>query len=109
MARASSLFNVTRQIFAAVGVAGLSSYLTNHANALAPTIAQEALHGTGACATRACVARLVTADALNDTFFLVVLLTFATMLVCVFLGRDPNLEAAAPEPVEEQHEAMAVG
>ncbi|HEX2646237.1 MAG TPA: DHA2 family efflux MFS transporter permease subunit, partial [Candidatus Dormibacteraeota bacterium] len=84
MARASSLFNVTRQIFAAVGVAGLSSYLTNHANALAPTIVRQALQGTGPCATRTCVTRLVTADALNDTFFLVVLLTFATMLVCIF-------------------------
>ena len=121
MARASSLFNVTRQIFAAVGVAGLSSYLTNHANALVPTITTQARAGQGAAgacvlatpqqlpAISACLARLVTADALNETFFLVVLLTFATMLVCIFLGQDPALKAAAREPVEEEREALAVG
>jgi EmrB/QacA subfamily drug resistance transporter len=105
MARASSLFNVTRQIWAAVGVAGLSSYLTSRATALVPDITLQARNGggaAGACiraapgqlpAIRACLTRLVTADALNDTFVLVVLLTFATMLVAVFLGRDPALAA----------------
>ena len=104
MSRASSLFNVTRQIFAAAGVAGLSSYLTNRANALAPTMLAQAQSRTGpagACvlatpqsvaAIRTCITRLVTADALNDAFVLVVLLTFATMLVALLLGQDPALK-----------------
>ena len=105
MARASSLFNVTRQIFSAVGVAGLSSYLTNRATAIAPSVVAGAHAGT-VCApvtpfnltvVRACIARIVTADSLNDAFFIVVVLSFLTMLVAAFLGRDPALRAPRVE------------
>lgn len=117
MARASSLFNVTRQIFAAVGVAGLSSYLTNRAAALVPQITVQARAGSGAAgacvlatpqqlpAIRECLTRLVTADALNDTFFVVVLLTVATMLVCIFLGQDPALKATRTVEAREPEAA----
>lgn len=75
MARASSLFNVTRQIWSAVGVAGLSSYLTSRATMRGAGIMLQARSGTGAagaCASatpaqlslvRACLTRLVTAEA----------------------------------------------
>ena len=106
MARASSLFNWTRQIWAAVGVAGMSSYLTSRATELAPQFAVQARTGigpAGACvaaspanlgAIRACVGRLITAGALNDTFVLVVLLTLVTLLVALFLGQDPAVRVA---------------
>ncbi len=105
MARASSLFNVTRQIWSAVGVAGLSSYLTSRATTRAGDIILQARLGTGeagACASatpaqlslvRACLARLVTAEALNDAFVLVVALSFVTMLLAIFVGQDPAVKA----------------
>ncbi len=115
MARASSLFNVTRQIFSAVGVAGLSSYLTNRATSIAPQVTTDARAGSGAAGAcvqaapqhidliRSCLTRLVTADALNDAFFIVVGLTLVTMLVAVLLGQDPAVRAAAhaDEPARE--------
>ena len=115
MARASSLFNVTRQIFSAVGVAGLSSYLTNRATSIAPQVVADARSGSGAagaCAQatpqhldliRACLTKVVTADSLNDAFFVVVALTLLTMLVAAFLGQDPAVRAAArsDEPARE--------
>ncbi|MGA7911755.1 MAG: hypothetical protein WCC30_09460, partial [Candidatus Dormiibacterota bacterium] len=57
----------------------------------------------GACASatpaqlslvRACLARLVTAEALNDAFVLVVALSFVTMLLAIFVGQDPSVKAA---------------
>ncbi len=116
MARASSLFNVTRQIWSAVGVAGLSSYLTNRAGSRAGDVILQARAGTGAAgacvassgghadAVRACLARIVTAGALNDAFTVVVLLSFVTILLAIFIGRDPALKGAramvrAPEAV----------
>jgi len=108
MARASSLFNVTRQIWSAVGVAGLSSYVTSRATTRAADVILQARSGTGAAGAcvsatatqvslvRACLARLVTAEALNDAFVVVVALSFATMLLAVFLGQDPSVKAARP-------------
>jgi DHA2 family multidrug resistance protein len=115
MARASSLFNVTRQIFSAVGVAGLSSYLTNRATSIVPQVTFDAQHGVGAAgacvsatpgnisAIRACTMQLVTADSLNQAFLLVVGVTFLTLLVAAFLGQDPAVRAArrASEPAAE--------
>jgi EmrB/QacA subfamily drug resistance transporter len=106
MARASSLFNVTRQIWSAVGVAGLSSYLTSRATMRVAEVAVQARSGTGvagACVSanpahvsfvRACLARLVTAEALNDAFVVVVVLSLATMLLSVSVGQDPSVRAA---------------
>ena len=111
MARASSLFNVTRQIFSAIGVAGLSAYLTSRSDAVTARINAEAQAGTGAAGAclhvtgptlssiHECFVRLGTAYALNDAFLVVVGLSFVTMLICIFLGRDPALrphEEAAP-------------
>ena len=110
MARASSLFNVTRQIFAAVGVAGLSSFLTNRATSIVPSHAS-VLACAGAspslAAMRGCGVRIVTSLALNDAFLLVVGLTFLTMLVAAFLGPDPAVRAAARSK-ERTHEAVPV-
>src|SRR5262249_34052366 len=114
MARASSLFNVTRQIFAAVGVAGLSSYLTNRAEALVPQGRRDATNAVGAPGAwvpatpqhletiRACLAKVVTADALNDAFVVVVALCFLTMLVAGFLGQDPALRSARAAEAEPE-------
>jgi len=120
MARASSLFNVTRQIFAAVGVAGLSSYLTNRATSIASHLRIDTRDGTGpigACVqatphdvalVRGCIARIVTAEALNDAFALVVALTFLTILVALLLGRDPAVRAAAKaeDDARREHAVM---
>ena len=85
-----------------------------------PQVTLDAQHGTGAAgacvhatpanieAIRGCITRLITADSLNDAFFVVVMLCFLTLLVAAFLGQDPALKAErgtgeeAPEmvPVE---------
>jgi DHA2 family multidrug resistance protein len=121
MARASSLFNVTRQIFAAVGVAGLSAYLTNRATAIAPQVVVQARAGVGAAgdcvqatpqsagAIRECLTRLVTSQSLNDAFAVVVVLCFVTMLICILLGRDPAVGAAAhAQRHEREQERVAL-
>ena len=117
MARASSLFNVTRQIWAAVGVAGLSSYLTSRANSRIVEVTLQARTGTapGACVSaagaqlpliRACLARLVTAEALNDAFVLVVVLSLATIVLSGFLGQDPAIKAARLAQAKAKHEPV---
>jgi uncharacterized protein GlcG (DUF336 family) len=120
MGRASSLVNVTRQIFSAIGISALTAYLShqiaNHATDFAKTFQSTQLatvkaqcaaqFGTNPSAIGACVqkaaADYVSANAatqgLNDTFLLVMIGTGIGIVLAIFAGRDPNvvkLKAAA--------------
>ncbi|HEU5369119.1 MAG TPA: DHA2 family efflux MFS transporter permease subunit [Ktedonobacterales bacterium] len=108
MAKASSLINSTKTVFGAVGVAALTTYLTQQAT----THAQDMTAGLltrppgGAAAAclqqvgqqagllQACIEQHALTAGLNDTF----LLSLVGCVVCtglaLFLGRDPALEAA---------------
>ena len=116
MARASSLVNVTRQIFAAVGVAVLTTYLTqqvaDHVNPAKVAFNGQPLHqAQAACTTQlaqtnpagipACIQQAAThyighaaAQGFNSTFLLVVITCGAAAVLAIFIGRDPAIEAA---------------
>ncbi|HEU5369656.1 MAG TPA: DHA2 family efflux MFS transporter permease subunit [Ktedonobacterales bacterium] len=135
MARASSLVNVTRQIFAAVGIAVLTTYLTqqvtDQVNAAKTTLlqaAQQAFKGAPLQqAQAACTAQLgqtnpagipgcikqagqqfiqnyaqhaapqiqhAAAQGFNSTFLLVMIFCGAAVVLALFVGRDPAIEAA---------------
>jgi EmrB/QacA subfamily drug resistance transporter len=108
MARASSLINVTRQVFGAIGVAALTSYLTQqttaHASDIAATLKTQPPTGIGlTCAQNAhgnlaavgqCVAQHALTMGINDAFFVVMIGCAALAVVAIFVGTDPNIEAA---------------
>jgi len=148
MARASSLVNVTRQVFSAVGVAVLTSYLTQQINTHINTVkttfqgtplkqaiqaAETAFMGQPLQQAKAtCTAQLgqtnpagipgciqtagqhyvqqsvqqaaqhyfalhapnAAAMGFNDTFLLVLIVCGAAVMLALFVGRDPAIEAA---------------
>jgi len=134
MARASSLVNVTRQVFAAVGVAVLTTYLTqqvtNHVNPAKAAFSGQPLHqAQAACAAQvglnnphgiaACVQHAAqqyighaAAQGFNDTFLLVMIACGVAIVLALFVGRDQAVEAAKRarergEAVEEQRVPVA--
>ncbi len=116
LARASSLVNVTRQVAGAVGIAALSTYLTqqvtNHTSAVSAAFqAGHLAAAKTACGARfapnipaitACVQNAARAYVgphafvmgLNDTFLVVTIATGICALLAIFVGRDPAVEAA---------------
>lgn len=118
MARASSLVNVTRQVASALGVAVLTSVLTQDASAHGKDIAAAFQHRppTGIAATciqsvgittptpqallqhagaiQACVTNHAITLGLNDTFFLVMVACGICALLALIVGRDPAVQAA---------------
>jgi hypothetical protein len=125
MARASSLVNVTRQVFSAVGVSVLTTYLTQrvttHGGEVAAAFQQRPLTGIaascaplanhGAAAVRACVVQHITAQGLNDTFTVVMIACAVCIVMALFVGRDPAIQAArraaaSGEPVEEKRPTL---
>ena len=125
MARASSLVNVTRQVFSAVGVSVLTTYLAQralaHGNEVAAAFQQRPLTGiaascaplarAGAAAVKTCVTQQVTTQGLNDTFLVLVIACGICAVLALFVGRDPAIQAAkraemAGEPVEEKQPTL---
>jgi MFS family permease len=125
MARASSLVNVTRQVFSAVGVSVLTTYLTQrvilHGNEVAAAFQQRPLAGIaascaplargGLAAVRTCVVQHITTQGINDTFTVVMIACAICIVLALFVGRDPAIQAArhaaAPvEAVEEKQPAL---
>jgi DHA2 family multidrug resistance protein len=108
IARASSLVNVTRQVFTAVGVAALTAYLTQQAHAHGADIAAAfrtrppsgvaatclAAVGRHPAALQACAQQHATTLGLNDTFTVLLVGCAAAALLALLLGRDPAVEAA---------------
>lgn len=113
MAKASSLVTVTRQVAGAIGVAALTTYLTQqtqtHAQDLGNTIqnglATHQLSGAAAtcvqsagrtlnqAAIQACVGQHATVSGLVDTFWVVLICCAATVVLALIVGRDPAIEA----------------
>lgn len=108
MAKASSLISSTKVVFGAVGVAVLTTYLTQqataHARDIAASLATRPLSGVAATcvqqagqhahALQVCVTQHVITMGLNDTFMFSLIGCAICALLALFLGRDPALEAA---------------
>src|SRR5579863_5459710 len=108
MAKASSLISSTKVVFGAVGVAVLTTYLTQrtatHAQdiaagfltrppgAVAAACVQQA--GQNAQALKLCVTQHAVTMGLNDTFMFVLVGCAICTVLAFFLGRDPAIEAA---------------
>ncbi len=113
MAKASSLVTVTRQVAGAIGVAVLTTYLTQqtttHAtpigNALKSGLVPHQFSGVAAtcmkaagptlnqAAVKACVVQNATVNGLTDTFWLVLICCTVTVVLALVVGRDPAIEA----------------
>jgi EmrB/QacA subfamily drug resistance transporter len=108
MAKASSLINSTKVVFGAVGVAVLTTFLTQrgttHAQEIASGLLSRPLSGVAAAcvqqagrnaqALQACVAQHAVTMGLNDTFLFVLIGCAICTVLALFLGRDPAIEAA---------------
>ncbi|HVB21659.1 MAG TPA: DHA2 family efflux MFS transporter permease subunit [Ktedonobacteraceae bacterium] len=108
MAKASSLMSSTKLVSGAVGVAVLTTYLTQqtttHAkdiaaglvahplSGVAATCVQQA--GVNASALQACVAQHAVTMGLNDTFLVSLIGCIVCVVLAFFVGRDPAIEAA---------------
>jgi EmrB/QacA subfamily drug resistance transporter len=108
MAKASSLINSTKVVFGAVGVAVLTTFLTQrgatHAqeiaagfqtrplSAVAAACVQQA--GQDAQALKLCVTQHAVTMGLNDTFLFVLVGCAICAILALFLGRDPAIEEA---------------
>src|SRR5579863_5990574 len=108
MAKASSLISSTKVVFGAVGVAVLTTFLTQRGtmyggqiaaalqtrplSGVAATCVQQA--GQNASALRLCVQQHAVTMGLNDTFMFVLIGCAVCTLLACFIGRDPAIEAA---------------
>jgi hypothetical protein len=98
MARATSLRNSTTTVFNAVGVAVLTSYLTQQATthlkeATAICIAQAGQH-LQLAALHVCIGQQTITLGMNDTFFFALIACAVCAVATIFVGRDPALEEA---------------
>jgi MFS family permease len=108
MAKATSLISSTKLVFSAVGVAVLTTFLTQQAtthaqqiaagfltrppSAIAAACVQQA--GQQAQALKLCVTQHAVTMGLNDTFLFVLIGCVICAVLALFLGRDPAIEAA---------------
>jgi EmrB/QacA subfamily drug resistance transporter len=96
MAKASSLINSTKMVIGVLGVALLTTYLTqqgaNHANGVAATCVQQV--GQHADALKVCIAQHAATMGFNDTFMISLIGCAICTVLALFLGRDPAVEAA---------------
>ena len=98
MARATSLRNSTTTVVNAVGVAILTSYLTQHAtthlkDATATCVVQAGQH-LQLAALHACIGQQSLTLGMNDTFFVALIACAVCAVATIFVGRDPALEEA---------------
>ncbi|HEY6411530.1 MAG TPA: DHA2 family efflux MFS transporter permease subunit [Ktedonobacteraceae bacterium] len=108
MAKASSLINSTKVVFGAVGVAVLTTFLTQrgttHAQEIAAGFLTRPVSGVAAAcvqqvgqnaqALKICVTQHAVTMGLNDTFLFVLVGCAICAVLALFLGRDPAIEAA---------------
>lgn len=108
MAKATSLISSTKIIASAIGVALLTTFLTQqattHAREIAASLQARPLSGVAATcvqqahqnaqALKLCISQHAVTMGLNDTFLVVLIgCAICTLLAC-FLGRDPAIEEA---------------
>jgi EmrB/QacA subfamily drug resistance transporter len=104
MAKASSLMSSTKLVAGAVGVAILTTFLTQrsatHAKDIATSLTTRPLNGVAAIcaqhpqALQACVAQHALTMGLNDTFLFSLIGCTICAVLAFFVGRDPALVAA---------------
>ena len=114
MARASSLVTVTRMVASAIGVASLTTYLTQQATShglaigqaikvgltthqfsgISANCAQLAGSTFNQAAVRACVVQHAATQGLNDTFWVVLICCSASIVLAPIVGRDPAIRAS---------------
>lgn len=117
MARATSLLSVTRQVFSSIGVAGLTTYLTQKITNHATTIGNQVATGfasrpptgvaakciaqvgrQGSTAIKQCaqtyVVQHASVNGLNDTFTMVMIGCGIAAIFALVLGSDPNIAQA---------------
>jgi predicted MFS family arabinose efflux permease len=118
MAKATSLISSTKLVFSAVGVAVLTTLLTQQATTHAQEIAAGLLTrpvsgvaaaciqqaGQHAQALKICVTQHAVTMGLNDTFLFVLFGCIICAVLALFLGRDPAIEAA--RAAKERGEAV---
>jgi len=118
MARASSLVNVTRQIFTAIGISLLASYLTHQASGYVSQATTDFTNGplvtaqancaaqfsTNPAGIAGCIGQFAKQDAgayifqhsytngLSDTFLLVSIGCVMAVVLAIFVGKDPAVE-----------------
>jgi MFS family permease len=111
MARATSLRNSTTTVVNAVGVAVLTSYLTQqattHLKEATTTCAAQTGQHLQLAALHVCIGQQALTLGLNDTFFLAFIGCAICAVAALFVGRDPALEEACAaksrgEKVEER-------
>lgn len=96
MAKASSLMSSTKIVFGAVGVSVLTTYLTQRATAHIPDVAAQCARQVGqhARALQLCVGQHALTMGMNDTFLFSLIGCAVCVILAIFVGRDPALEAA---------------
>ncbi len=108
MAKATSLISATKMVFGAVGVAVLTTYLTQqtttHAGEIAAGFSTHPVSevaatclaqvGQQAGPLQQCVAQHALTLGLNDTFLFSLIGCLVCTALALFVGRDPALEAA---------------
>jgi EmrB/QacA subfamily drug resistance transporter len=98
MAKATSLTNSTRTVASALGVALLTSYLTQqattHIKEAATTCVAQAGQQLQLAALHACVGQQTLTLSMNDTFLLAFIGCTLCAVGALFVGRDPALQAA---------------
>jgi len=114
MARASSLSNVTRQVFGAVGISALTTYFIQQTKTYGSQIqsaflqAQQTLRPpqsgvAGECyravgprpiVLQQCAVQHAMTQGLNDTFLITVIGCGVCVILALLLGRDPAVQAA---------------
>lgn len=113
MAKASSLVTVTRMVASAIGVAGLTTYLTQQGaqhgldigkslqagltthqfSGVAATCVQAAGSTFNQSALHNCVVQNAATLGLNDTFLVVLIFCASAIVLALIVGRDPALQA----------------
>jgi EmrB/QacA subfamily drug resistance transporter len=108
VAQASSLVTITRQVFGAIGITVLTTYLTQrtisygndvntaiqhgHATGFAASCALDASHNL--LTLKSCIVPYIMTMGLNDTFLLVTIGCALCAILTIFVGHDPAIEAA---------------
>jgi EmrB/QacA subfamily drug resistance transporter len=120
MAKASSLISVLRMVTGALGIAGVTTYVTqqatSHGQAIAADLGHKPPTGIAATCLRAgsglhtCVAQHAVTMGINDTFWISFVACLVCAVVALFIGCDPSLVAAkaARREGRPQHEAPRV-
>ncbi|HEY1351273.1 MAG TPA: DHA2 family efflux MFS transporter permease subunit [Ktedonobacteraceae bacterium] len=108
MAKATSLINSTKTVFGAIGVAILTTYLTQqsagHARDAIATCARQT--GQHLAALQSCTVQQATTMGMNDTFLFSLIGCTICALLALLLGRDPALLAAQAVTLEAEVSAQ---